>query len=271
MVNLESFAAELATLPALAARDSLAARRLIVALGKTCADDDALSALFVDRGLDVLPAVAGDDAAASVLVSALIKASEGSPERLTLFMDKGLAVLPALASRDGWATCALCGALLASSAGDARRSAAVVDATLAALPVVAFEDTWAFFQIVDELLAGRDRIARDLYNGLALTPAGVAPDGLLCREFLLSAPLGEDRRRSLVIFGKDAESSIAATGCFKGNLLDFRNEVEWSYQSRSPHRPHYDEVLETAFGALARRDRLPGFREVVGAQARSAF
>jgi hypothetical protein len=266
MLNRESFEAELGNLAELAARDSLAARRLIVALGKACAEDDALSALFVDRGLDVLPAVARDDAAAAVLVSALIKAGTGSAERLTLFMDKGLEVLPALASRDGWATCSLCGALLACSTGDAQRSA-VVDATLAVLPVVAFEDTWAFFQIVDELLGGRDRIARDLYNGLALTPANVAPDGMLCREFLLSAPEGEDRRRTLVIFGKDAESSIAATGCFKGNLLHFVNEVEWSYQSRSPHRPHYDEVLETAFDALARRDRLPGFREAVMGQA----
>ena len=198
---------------------------------------------------------ARDSWAARELIERLAKRAKGNPVRTAAFIDHGLVIAPAVAAQDGWAARVLIEHLANTAKGDPVRTAAVIDQGLVIAPTVAAQDGPAACVLIEHLVAAGNV---DVCNGV------------VCREFMLSAKGGTDTRSTLILFQATPEASLATTGCFKGSVLDLQKAVNKTHPSGTRHRPHYERVLTTIFDALSRRESLPTFRELVRARQNTA-
>ena len=245
-ISQDFLKSELERLPAVADKSGYAAADLLRTLAKAAQGDAALTASVITEGLAVLPTVAAQNGyAASELIRTLAGAAQGDAALTTSVFTAGLAVLPAVAANGG-AAAHLVWVLTEAAQGNATLTTAVITAGLAVLPAVADKSGYDAADLV-EALVGAARIG--------------TTQGFVCREFMFSAPGGTENRQTIISFGDTPDQTIARTVFFDGTLPQLRSAVEKAHPENSPHRPHYEAVLATAFEALAHRKTLPSFAQ----------
>ena len=202
---------------------------------------------FLKSELERLPTVADKSSyTAADLLRTLAEAAQGNAALTTAVITAGLAVLPTVADKSGYAAAHLVWVLAEAAQGNATLTTAVITAGLAVLPAVADKSGYDAADLV-EALVGAARIG--------------TTQGFVCREFMFSAPGGTENRQTIISFGDTPDQTIARTVFFDGTLPQLRSAVEKAHPENSPHRPHYEAVLATAFEALAHRKTLPSFAQ----------
>jgi hypothetical protein len=229
---------------------------LIQTLATAAKADSNLADAFITKGLEVLPAVAAQNSTTAYdLVATLAIVAGAHPNLAATFITKGLEVLPVVAVQSH-AAGYLATELLTAARGTPEL-ATVITKSLEVLPTVAAKDS------------GPARyIAESLANAV-----GIDDDhqGFVCKEFMLSAKVAPENFRTLVVFGATPESSVVGMVFRDINLSVLRTIMAGNRRMDRYYQNHYQGVLDTAFGALANRAKLPSFAgQAVTQQAHSA-
>ena len=281
----------LTILPAIAKRSGYDASNLVAKLARVARGNPALTATVITEGL------AAFSATTSIYIfDVLAEAAQGNPTLTTPIITAGLAVLPSYLEKGGTgsATCFI-PMLMKAAQGNPALTAAVITEGLAILPVIAARSISTASELVvmlAEAAQGNPALTSTVITeGTAILPALVSSfsprlpirslygdafnlitalteaagvdtaQGFLCREFMISAPGGKDRDQTFIAFGTTPSQTMTRTGRFKETLVGLRVAVEGRYREVSCDIGHYEQVLATAFRAIAHPDDLPSFAQ----------
>ncbi len=221
--------------------DAKNAAELITELAKAAQGNDTLTAAVVTHGLDITSRLDAKDAVE--LVTKLAKAAQGNDTITTNVVTHGLSILPALAAMDEYEASKLVTVLAKAAQGNDTLVTGIATQVLAALP---------------PLVAANSPTPPHLIEALAETKVIDVGNGLVCQEFMISAPDGEGQQ-TVICFGNSPDNTMLKRDYFTGPLTKFESEVKSRWTEGSSMVTHHQGVLGTAFAALAHRETLPSF------------
>lgn len=194
---------------------------------------------IIRAGFESLPALASDDPLpVSTVLVALTKATQSNKSYIPTFVGDGLSTLPALVTKNGQAAAMLVEHLVRGAGRNELLLAAITEIVTARLPELATRDAFAVPRVIKALGGG---------------------EGMVCREFMLSAPGCSNNRQVLILFGQTAGDSTVYVGPFPFPFEEFSTRVGQPPQGQSLHPGDHRAVLATAQGALAHYNALPSF------------